>query len=121
MAQGEKNRDEVSQNKQKTIYKCLMHEGIKRYSLRSFLSAILDSYTFLKLTAILSSQHISISLSRFLCTNLFHFLIPMPCDHAVMGSSPRNNLLKKCRERLYNKTQSGHALRNRELHVSGCP
>jgi hypothetical protein len=25
----------------------------------------------------------------------------LPCDHEVMGFSPRNSLLKKCRERLY--------------------
>jgi hypothetical protein len=24
----------------------------------------------------------------------------LPCDHEVMGSSPRNNLLQKCKERL---------------------
>ena len=24
----------------------------------------------------------------------------LPCDHEVMGSSPRNSLLQKCRERL---------------------
>jgi hypothetical protein len=27
----------------------------------------------------------------------------MPCDHEVMGSSPENSLLQKCRERLYTK------------------
>jgi hypothetical protein len=29
----------------------------------------------------------------------------LPCDHEVMGSSPGNSLLQKCRERLYIRTK----------------
>jgi hypothetical protein len=47
----------------------------------------------------------------------------LPCDHEVMDSSTRNNLLQKCRERLHTKIQSGwilsQTLHKRELRAPG--
>jgi hypothetical protein len=34
----------------------------------------------------------------------------LPCDHEVMGSSPGNNLLYKCRKGCVQKSQSGRTL-----------
>jgi len=61
-----------------------------------------------------------------LCSN---FPVPsetelLPCDHEVMGSSPGNSLLQKCRKRLRTIDPSGRTfprtLRKRELHALGC-
>ena len=46
-------------------------------------------------------------------------------DHEVTGSSPRNSLLQKCRERLRTKDPSGRTLpltlRKQELRAPGLP
>jgi hypothetical protein len=48
----------------------------------------------------------------------------LPCDQEVMGSSPENSLLQKCREMLRTKDPSGRTLprtlRKRELRAPGC-
>jgi hypothetical protein len=69
------------------------------YSLCSFLSTILDSYTFIKLTVILTSQYTSLpstslSLSCFLHTNLFQFLITVPRAKATVKYGGSTTILK---------------------------
>jgi hypothetical protein len=49
----------------------------------------------------------------------------MPCDHEVMGSSPGNSLLQKCRERLHTQdpkwSDPSLDLRKWELRALDCP
>jgi hypothetical protein len=68
------------------------------YSLCSFLSTILDSYTFIKLTVVLTSQYTFLFPTHLyllvFCTNLFQFLITISRAKVTVKYGGSTTILK---------------------------
>jgi hypothetical protein len=65
---------------------CIINEYIQYYALKFICAEQIRAFRY-KLVYMKGSPGATVKL--------------LPCDHEVMGSSPENNLLQKCRERLH--------------------